>query len=397
MTVRTIRADRARKALRAAGGTDGNLRVCKACYNGGIGRRANQEGIIAGHLHRQPFERLGGPVADEQPHLDVFSRIRNAVPVAEDTVLDEVIGDLDRGLSLIPGPEYPVLAVLQHVPLLVSPNARAWLETDPVPTASLGCVVHQREDDRIICVAIYVKTSANDQLAAVRIGSLPAAIRIRKRHHRARIERQCRASVHDDVAAYVDPAAPHRLSDDVSLPFWKPDIHHHIRADSSDRFDEQSRGSRAEFSLVVRAIRIGMRRERGKAHPVEGIRGIPQIALVPGAIRFVVRPEIQIVRSGIGIGRCAVRIPRVVEASIRTLQIQSLRAVQKKGIMGHVPDQQAISGDISVVVTQRGLPVLQQKIFVLADGNLEDFPRGRHVRDHEVGYVVRDLHYVRPS
>ena len=68
-----------------------------------------------------------------------------------------------------------------------------------------------------------------------------------------------------------------------------------------------------------------------------------------------------------------------------------------RDIIVHVPDQQAVSGDISVVIPQGGLPVLQQEVFVLANGNLVDLPRGRHVLDHEIGHVVGDLHHLCPS
>ena len=322
MTVRSIRADGARKLLpRGAGGAEGNLRVGKPGHNGGTGRRANQEGIVGGHLHRQAFERLGSPVADEQFHLDTFSRIRNAVPVPEGAVLDGIIGDLDRGLSLIPGPEDPILAAVQHISPLIAPNARAPLETNPIPTTPLRRIVHQREDHRIIYEPIYVKPPIDDQLGAVRIGSFPATIFGRERHHRARLEDQRRPPLHDDVPAHVDPAAPHRPSRDVSLPFGKRNIHHHIHPASPDRLDEQSRGSRTGSFLEIYAVGIGVRRERRESHAVEGIRGVPQVAVVPGAIRFVVCPEIQIVCSGIGAGHRAVRIPHIVEASIRTLQV----------------------------------------------------------------------------
>ena len=201
------------------------------------------------------------------------------------------------------------------------------------------------------------------------------------RHHHIPIDENLPGpgGVRADVAGQ---GLAHQDIDDHAIPLSADIVHH-----NAQRQIPPQAGMGA-------GSRVGVRRKARVPDSVEGIGGIPLVALVRRRVRPIPRPEIQVVPSPHRVGYFAGKT-QVPEQSVRADQIHLFVALLViVGALVHVPDQQAPGRDIAIVVTSPWLAVLQEEILVRAQRYLVDLAPAVDVLDDHIPQAPGYLHQV---
>ena len=139
----------------------------------------------------------------------------------------------------------------------------------------------------------------------------------------------------------------------------------------------------ADAAAAVAAVGggVGLQGERPEADAVERVCAVSQVARVSLGVVRVVRPEVQVVLSRLAVGRFSERVAAVFPASVGALQIDqgAGESVLGRGEPFDVPDEQAFSGDMAVVVVSGARPVLEQEEFLAGQGQFEDRASQTHI------------------
>ena len=108
---------------------------------------------------------------------------------------------------------------------------------------------------------------------------------------------------------------------------------------------------------------------------------------------LLVRPEIEVVPSGIAVGILPKGISRVLVESVRALQIHPLVPLVSVvlGPSVHVPDQEPAFRNVPIVERGPGLTAFDQEVLLFAERDLVHRPPGCHGRKDHVLHILPHL------
>ena len=245
--------------------------------------------------------------------------------------------------------------------------ARHQQQAEPVPGA--GPLLGRLEDHRVPGIAAHLQLAVDDHLPEAPVKACGAAVAAAEADPRAGFQDEAHPRFDDDVAVDHDLSRPGGVGRDVTLDrLAHEDIEAHAAAaEVANVLDGDAERDAAVETGVRLQARIGAQVGAVEAVAVEGIGGVPPVAVVFARISLVAGPEIEVVaaphRVGLLTGIAAVG-EQPVGADEVDLLVALLVVVRP---LVDVPDQQPARGYVAVVEAAGVLAVLDQEVLLLGN------------------------------